>query len=95
MIPFFSKTTYAQQVVEAVEYRSLGSRGVDVAGLDSDYGIEAWEPNTTYFDDANRETYIVARIETPEGVENAEVIAAVPGTTLSSSDPLAGVAIAG
>ena len=38
-----------------------------------------WEPNTTYFDDANRGTFIVAQIETLEAVENVEAIAAVPG----------------
>ena len=79
MIPFVSTPAAAQQVVEAVKFPPLGNRGVDGAGLDGDYGMEAWKPNTTYFDDANRETFIVAQIETPEAVENVEAIAAVPG----------------
>jgi hypothetical protein len=40
--------------------------------------MEAWKPNTSYFDDANQETF-VAQIETPEAVENIEAIAAVRG----------------
>ena len=79
MIPFVSTEAIARDVVAAVRFPPLGNRGVDGAGLDADYGIEAWKPNTTYFDDANRETFIVAQIETPEAVENLEAIAAVPG----------------
>ena len=79
MAPFVSTPAIARQVVEAVKYPPLGNRGVDGAGLDADYGMEAWKPNTSYFDDANRETFLVAQIETPEAVENVEAIAAVPG----------------
>ncbi|MCX6030349.1 MAG: aldolase/citrate lyase family protein [Chloroflexi bacterium] len=79
MIPFVSTPDIARQVVEAVKYPPLGNRGLDGAGLDADYGMEAWKPDTTYFDDANRETFILAQIETPEAVENLDAIAAVPG----------------
>ncbi len=79
MIPFVSTPEAARQVVAAVKFPPLGNRGVDGAGLDADYGIEAWKPDTTYFDDANRETFIVAQIETPEAVQNLDAIAAVPG----------------
>jgi 4-hydroxy-2-oxoheptanedioate aldolase len=79
MIPFVSTPAIAQQVVEATKFPPIGNRGLDGAGLDGDYGIEVWKPNTTYYEDANRETFIVAQIETLEAVENAEAIAAVPG----------------
>ena len=79
MVPFVSTPAMARQVVEAVKFPPLGNRGVDGAGLDGDYGMEAWKPNPTYFDDANRETFFVAQIETLEAVENIEAIAAVPG----------------
>ena len=79
MVPFVSTPAMARQVVEAVKFPPLGNRGVDGAGLDGDYGLEAWEPDATYFEDANRETFIVCQIETPEAVENVEAIAAVPG----------------
>jgi 2-keto-3-deoxy-L-rhamnonate aldolase RhmA len=79
MVPFVSTPAIARQVVEAIKFPPLGNRGVDGAGLDGSYGVEAWRPNTTYFDDANRETFFVAQIETLEAVENVEAIAAVPG----------------
>lgn len=79
MIPFVSTPGIARQVVEAVKFPPLGNRGIDGAGLDGDYGLEAWKPEGTYYDDANRETFIVAQIETPEAVSNLEEIAATPG----------------
>jgi 2-keto-3-deoxy-L-rhamnonate aldolase RhmA len=82
MVPFVSTPEIARQVVEAVKFPPLGNRGIDGAGLDGDYGIEAWKPGTTYYEDANRGTFIVAQIETPEAVENVDGIAAVPGIDL-------------
>jgi 2-keto-3-deoxy-L-rhamnonate aldolase RhmA len=79
MFPFVSTAAIARQVVEAVKFPPLGNRGIDGAGLDGDYGAEAWKPETTYFEDANRETFILAQIETPEAVRNLAEIAAVPG----------------
>jgi 4-hydroxy-2-oxoheptanedioate aldolase len=79
MVPFVSTPEIARQVVEAVKFPPLGNRGVDGAGLDGDYGMEVWKPNPSYFDDANRETFLVVQIETPEAVEHIEAIAAVPG----------------
>lgn len=82
MIPFVSTAEIACDIVSAVKYPPLGNRGLDGAGLDTDFGLEAWKPNSSYIDDANRETFIVAQIETPEAVANAEEIAAVPGIDL-------------
>lgn len=79
LIPFVSDPETAQHVVEAVKFPPIGNRGLDGAGLDGDYGLEAYAPGSTYTCDANRETFIVAQIETPEAVANAERIAAVPG----------------
>jgi 2-keto-3-deoxy-L-rhamnonate aldolase RhmA len=79
MIPFVSTPVIAQQVVEAIKFPPLGNRGLDGAGLDSDYAIEARRAGSTYCEDANHETFFVAQIETPEAVENVEAIAAIPG----------------
>jgi 4-hydroxy-2-oxoheptanedioate aldolase len=79
MIPFVSTPAIARQAVEAVKFPPLGNRGIDGAGLDGDYGLEAWKFHTTYFEDANRETFILAQIETPEAVSNIDEIAATPG----------------
>ncbi len=82
MVPFVSTAEIAHEIVSATKFPPLGNRGVDGAGLDGDYGIDVWKSDTTYFEDANRETFIVAQIETPEAVRNIEEIAAVPGIDL-------------
>jgi 4-hydroxy-2-oxoheptanedioate aldolase len=79
LIPFASDKDIAQKVVEAAKFPPLGNRGLDGAGLDADFGLQAWSTDSTYIDDANRETFIVAQIETPDAVLKAEEVAAVPG----------------
>ena len=79
MIPFASTADIAREVVENVKFPPEGNRGLDGAGLDSDFGLSHWTPNATFVSDANRETFIVAQIETPEAAANVDQIAAVPG----------------
>src|SRR5437762_10249895 len=79
MIPFVSTPEIARHVVSAVKFPPDGNRGVDGAGLDGDYVLDSWRPGSEYFAEANRETFIVAQIETTEAVENVDGIAAVPG----------------
>lgn len=79
MVPFVSSAEYARHLVQAVKYPPLGNRGIDGAGLDADFGIDAWRPGSTYFEDANAQTFIAAQIETCEALENIEEIAATPG----------------
>lgn len=79
LIPFVDNADIARHLVTSTKYPPMGNRGIDGAGLDADFGIETWKPGSTYYEDANRETFIVAQIETTEGLKNAEEIAAVPG----------------
>jgi len=79
MVPFVSTGDIARHVVESVKFPPMGNRGIDGAGLDASFGTDAWCPDSTYTDDANRETFIVAQIETPEALTNLEEIAATPG----------------
>jgi len=79
MIPFVSTPEIARQVVNAVKFPPDGNRGVDGAGLDGDYVLESWRPGNSYFAEANHQTFIVAQIETLEGLENVDAIAAVAG----------------
>lgn len=79
MIPFVSDAEMARQIVAATKFPPIGNRGLDGAGLDCNFGADAWIADSSYIADANRETFIVAQIETPEAVANAEEIAAVPG----------------
>ena len=79
MFPFVSDPDTARHIVQAVKFPPLGNRGIDGAGLDADYGMEAWAEGSTYLADANAETFITAQIETSQALENLEEIAAVPG----------------
>jgi len=79
LVPFTSDVPTAQKLVESTKFPPLGNRGVDGAGMDGDYGLDVWRENSTYFSDANTETFIFGQIETPDAVENVNDIAAVPG----------------
>ena len=79
MMPLISDAATAQRVVNAVKFPPLGNRGLDGAGLDSDFAIDAFRPNSTYIDDINRETFVVLQIETLDALENVDEIASVPG----------------
>ncbi len=77
MIPHVSTAERARELVQAVKFPPIGDRGLDNAGFDSDYRIN--ENSLEYVEWANRETFLVVQIETPQAVENIEEIAAVPG----------------
>jgi 2-keto-3-deoxy-L-rhamnonate aldolase RhmA len=79
MFPFVSTAAEARRLVDFVKFPPMGDRGLDGAGMDADYGLDAWKADSTYTHDVNNETFIVAQIETPEAVRNAEEIASVPG----------------
>ena len=79
MIPFMSTQEISQHVLDCTKYPPLGNRGIDGAGLDADFGIEAWKENSTFLDDSNKETFIVGQIETVEALRNIDAIAEVEG----------------
>ncbi len=76
MIPHVSTAQKARMLVDAVKFPPLGDRGLDGAGLDSDFLLQGGED---YSEAANRETFLVVQIETPQAVANADEIAAVAG----------------
>ena len=79
MMPLVSDAETAQHVVNSVKFPPAGNRGLDGAGLDADFGLDVWRTDSTYTDDANRETFVAIQIETLEALKNIEEIAAVPG----------------
>jgi len=79
LVPLVSDPQMAYDLVQALKYPPLGNRGMDGAGLDADYGIDAWVPDSTYNADANQETFIVTQVETLEAVANADEIASIDG----------------
>ncbi|MCA9114822.1 MAG: 4-hydroxy-2-oxovalerate aldolase [Planctomycetaceae bacterium] len=76
MIPHVSTREMAEDLVQSVKFPPLGNRGLDGAGLDSDF-IFAGGPD--FAEKANRETFLVVQIETLEAVRNVDEIAAVDG----------------
>ncbi len=76
MIPHVSTAEKAKMLVDAVKFPPVGDRGLDGAGLDADYYLGDLDQ---YPDHANRETFLVVQIETPQAVENVEAIASVEG----------------
>lgn len=76
LIPHVSTPEKAQMLADAVKFPPLGDRGLDGAGFDADF-LHA--DQQTYPVDANRETFLVVQIETPQAVANVDEIAAVKG----------------
>lgn len=76
MIPHVSTVEQAQQLAMSVKFPPIGDRGLDGAGLDTDF---MYDDTDEYVKFANRETFLVVQIETIQAVENAEAIAAIEG----------------
>lgn len=76
MIPHVNTAERAKQIVDAVKFPPIGDRGLDGAGLDSDFYIQG---GPEFTDQANAETFVCVQIETPQAIENVESIAAVEG----------------
>jgi 2-keto-3-deoxy-L-rhamnonate aldolase RhmA len=76
MIPQVANAEQAQELVMAAKFPPIGDRGIDNAGLDSDFCSH--DPDE-YVAWANRETFLVLQIETPEAVQNIDSIVQVEG----------------
>lgn len=79
MVPFMSSPETAAHLVNCVKFPPMGNRGIDGAGLDGDFGIDVWHDDTTYYEDANSETFILGQVETLEALKNIDAIAATEG----------------
>jgi 2-keto-3-deoxy-L-rhamnonate aldolase RhmA len=76
MIPHVSTAEKAQMLVQSIKFPPIGDRGIDAAGLDSDFQLAG---GPEYTGQANRETFLAVQIETPQAVQNVGEIAAVEG----------------
>ena len=71
-----AKAEQAMEIVQAVKYAPMGQRGVGLGSAHTDY----INPDpATYFREANENTTVIAMIESPIGVANADAIASTPG----------------
>ncbi|MBQ38387.1 MAG: 4-hydroxy-2-oxovalerate aldolase [Gemmatimonadaceae bacterium] len=75
LMPLVADAEEARRIARAVKFPPIGNRGLDGAGLDSDFMLAA----EGFTDDANRETFVFCQIETPRALDEAEGIAAVEG----------------
>ncbi len=79
LIPFVSTAEKAEMLVKSTKFPPLGERGLDNAGLDSDFHLHDADEYVAW---ANRETFLAVQIETPEAVHNVEAIAATEGVDI-------------
>ncbi len=76
MVPMVETEEQARSIVRSAKYTPIGSRGAAFGVAHDDY--EGGDV-AAKMESANRETLLVALIETARGVENVERIAAVDG----------------
>lgn len=76
MIPHVESADEARQIVDCCRFQPLGRRALDGGNVD---GAFCQAPLNEYLHHANTERFLILQIESPEGLENVEEIAAVPG----------------
>lgn len=76
MVPHIDSATEAEAIVTACRFPPIGHRSVGGAGPALGYKSM---PQGEISDFLNRETLLLAMLETPEAIEQADAIAAVPG----------------
>lgn len=82
MIPQINTADEAKRAVEYAKYPPIGSRGI--SPLWTMFMDVTWDE---YLPAANDETCVVVQIETPQGIENLDAIAAVDGVDVVFAGP--------
>lgn len=76
MVPHVTSAKEAREIVEMCRFLPVGLRAVDGGSADGNFGFL---PPEEYLATSNREKFIILQIESPEGAEAVEEIAAVEG----------------
>lgn len=76
IVPHVESAAEARKIVEWTRFHPLGKRALDGGNTDGAYCVV---PVEDYLRNSNAEKIIVLQIESPEGLEQVEAIAAVPG----------------
>jgi 4-hydroxy-2-oxoheptanedioate aldolase len=76
MVPHVSTLAEAKAVGESCRYPPLGHRSASGSGAALGYAARSQGEINTYL---NQQTLLIAMLETPEAIENADAIAAVDG----------------
>ena len=87
VVPHVDTRKDAEEAVQAAKYHPLGSRGSNYgSGRNNNYGV-GMSAVSDYYEASNRETMVIALIESEEGVRNVEQILAVPGIDVVQLGP--------
>jgi 2-dehydro-3-deoxyglucarate aldolase/4-hydroxy-2-oxoheptanedioate aldolase len=76
MVGNVKSAAQAREIVDCVKYPPSGKRGLGLGTAHNNYVMP--HPGQ-YLEAANRNTTVICQIESPEGVADAEAIAAIPG----------------
>jgi 4-hydroxy-2-oxoheptanedioate aldolase len=76
MVPHVASAAEARQIVEWTRFHPVGKRALDGGNIDGQFCLA---PLDQYLRHANTECVLIFQIESPEGLEQVEAIAAVPG----------------
>jgi 4-hydroxy-2-oxoheptanedioate aldolase len=76
MVPMVGSAEEARRIVEMTRFHPLGKRAMDGGNMD---GLFCQVPTADYVAHSNAQRFLIFQIETPQGLENVEEIAAVPG----------------
>ena len=76
IVPHVASEDEARQIVEWVRFHPVGKRALDGGNIDGQFCLL---PQAEYLQHANTEVILLFQIESPEGLEQVEAIAAVPG----------------
>ncbi|MBQ1524362.1 MAG: hypothetical protein IIZ55_04395, partial [Firmicutes bacterium] len=78
-----------RRLVDLAKFTPLGNRGF-IKGRGAGFGCADWADTKSleeYFENSNDRLIVMPQCETREALENIEEIAAIPGSTASSSGP--------
>lgn len=82
IMPHVSDIETARALAQAAKFPPLGDRGLEGNGLETNYGIDIGTDRHLLVQHALQETLLAIQIETPQGLEIAEEIAALPGVDM-------------
>lgn len=84
MYPRCDDAREAAEVVQWAKFGPVGRRGFDGANPDMPY---LTMPLDQYIEEANRQTFVIVQIETPQAMDNGDEIAAVEGVDILMLGP--------
>jgi 4-hydroxy-2-oxoheptanedioate aldolase len=76
IVPHVTSADEAREIVDCVRFHPLGKRALDGGNVDGRFCLL---PVQDYINHSNQERILILQIESPEGLEHVEEIAAVPG----------------